>query len=131
MSPRRSAAVFVGSLAIAAGALVPSAASATPGLPGSCVSGFVTNADGSTDLTNEVSFIVGDDFYDVGCVTVNSVTGTRLVFVDAITYPGWNYRVKDAGGAKRLKVSVEFTNPAIPYKITYVIQPGRVDWKVS
>ncbi len=42
-----------------------------------------------------------------------------------------NNRVKDAGGVGKLKVSVEFTNPAVAYKVTYVIQPGRLDWKVS
>lgn len=132
MRPRSPIAASIGAAALAASLLLsPTAASATAGEVGSCVNGAVTNADGSVDITNEVDFIVGDQYFDAGCVTVNSVSGVKLVFTDAITYPGWTYRVKDAGGVGKLKVSVEFTNPAVAYKVTYVIQPGRLDWKVS
>lgn len=132
MRPRSPIAASIGAAALAACLLLsPSPASATTGEVGSCVTGAVTNADGSIDITNEVDFIVGDQYFDAGCVTVNSVSGVRLAFKDAVTYPGWSYRVKDAGGTGKLKVSVEFTNPGVPYKVTYVIQPGRIDWKVS
>ncbi len=131
MRPRFPIAASIGAAALAVCLLSPTAASATAGEVGSCVGGAVTNADGSVDITNEVNFIVGDQVFEPGCVTVNSVSGVKLVFKDAITYPGWSYRVKDAGGTGKLKVSVEFTNPAVAYKVTYVIQPGRVDWKVS
>jgi len=49
---------------------------------------------------------------------VNSVSGVRLAFKDAVTYPGRSYRVTDAGGTGKMKVSVEFTNPGVPYKAT-------------
>jgi len=132
MRPRNRFTLSIGAATLAAACwLSPSPASATAGEVGSCVGGSVTNADGSVDITNEVDFIVGDQYFQAGCVTVNSISGVKLVFSDAITYPGWTYRVKDAGGVGKLKVSVEFTNPAVPYKVTYVIQPGRLDWKVS
>lgn len=131
MRPRFPFAASIGAAALAACLLSPSAASATAGEVGSCVNGAVTNADGSTDITNEVDFIVGDQYFDAGCVTVNSISGVRLAFKDAITYPGWSYRVKDAGGTGKFKATVEFTNPGVAYKVTYVIQPGRIDWKVS
>jgi hypothetical protein len=132
MRSRSPITLSFGAAALAASlVLSPGAASATAGAVGSCVGGAVTNADGSVDITNEVSFIAAGEYYEPGCVTVNSIPGVRLRFEDAITYPGWTYRVKDAGGTGKLKVSVEFTNPAVPYKVTYVIQPGRIDWKVS
>lgn len=131
MRPRSPIAASIGAAALAACLLSPSAASATAGEVGSCVTGGVTIADGSIDITNEVNFNVGEQAYDPGCVTVNYVPGVRLSFKDAITYPGWVYRVKDAGGTGKFKVSVELTNPDVPYKVTYVIQPGRIDWKVS
>lgn len=132
MRPRRSPiALSVGAAALAACLLSPSAASATAGEVGSCPEGAVTLADGSIDVTNTVGFNVGDQNYEPGCATVHYVPGVGTWFSDAITYPGWVYRVKDPGGAGKFKVSVEFSNPAVPYKVTYVIQPGRVDWKVS
>ncbi|MGD9795921.1 MAG: hypothetical protein AB7V43_20845 [Acidimicrobiia bacterium] len=127
---RTAVSVLVGAAAITTAAFGPSLGSASTGEVGSCNLETVTYTDGSVDITNQVDFIVGDQYYEAGCVTVHSVPGKSLTFVDAISYPGWSYKVKDAGGKNR-KVSVQFTNPAVTSKVTYVIQPGRVDWKVS
>ncbi len=93
MRPRNRFTLSIGAAALAAACwLSPSPASATAGEVGSCVGGAVTNADGSVDITNEVDFIVGDQYFDAGCVTVNSVSGVKLVFSDAIENVPEEYR---------------------------------------
>lgn len=89
------------------------------------VQGFVSNPDGSVDITNQLS---GAEM-DAGCVTTHHVIGVEARFAAAYTYPGWTYKVKDAGG-KSQKVVVAFIHTS-GVKITYSIQPGRLDWKVS
>lgn len=127
---RTTAGLLVGVAAISAMAFVPGTASATEAPVGSCDSTLVQNADGSSLITNQVNGILDGELYDAGCVTVYSVPGSVLRFVDAVTYPGWSSRVKE-DGAKKRKVSVTFENVAAGVRINYTIEPGRVDWRIS
>lgn len=112
---------------------VPATASATAVEPGYCVdatlNGLVDNQDGSWSITNQVNGSLGGEVYDAGCVTTRHVPGGEGSFVDAFTYPGWTYKVKDAGGRDG-KVSVAMIHSS-GVKITYTIQPGRLDWRIS
>lgn len=116
-------------VAAAVAAFLPGAAGAVAVEAGYCdplvTQGFVSYPDGSVDITNQLS---GAEM-DAGCVTTHHLAGVEAHFVAAYTYPGWSYKVKDAGG-KGQKVVVAFTHTS-GVKITYTIQPGRLDWKVS
>ena len=104
-------------------------ASATAVADGYCatVPGLVEFPDGSFDITNDLS---GAGLM-AGCVTTHHVPGVSTTFGAAFTYPGWTFKVKDAGGTGKNKVSVAFIDSATGTKITYTIQPGRLDWRVS
>lgn len=131
MASRRTAVRTLAALAALAAAVVPGTASATAVEPGYCLSvdGLVDNHDGSWTITNQVNGGINGESYDAGCVTTRHVPGGEASFVDAFTYPGWTFKVKDAGG-KDGKVAVVMIHSS-GVRISYTIQPGRIDWRIS